>query len=130
MVRLNRAGNSQRNPIITAIPFQIRYHKHSADETLTSCWISLSDGSVFVTLTGRCVVSDFMITVDVTAGTDLQSGDPPVLNVINFTTVIGAAELHTQRGIFVVDPPETFIALDGYNAPSSGEPLVFRPLEP
>jgi hypothetical protein len=126
MVRLNRAGDSQRNPIITDIPFQYRFNKHDATETLTALVVRVDD-SIITDLTSRCLTENYVITCDVTAGVDLQSGDPAVLNVFHITTEVNGVAYQAKHGIWVSDEIDTMIILDGYIADSSGSPVVFRP---
>lgn len=102
------------------------------------------DGGVFSTLTSRCVQTDYEIYCDVEAGVDLQSGAPPVLNLVNVSTEydpiiadpladdtyynLGPPKvINVVSGIYVSDEPETMILLDGYNAPDSNAPAVLRP---
>lgn len=144
MLRLNNAGDSDRNPIITGIPFRIKYHKHDENETLARMWVT-AGGNVISELTARCTQTDYMITCDVVAGTDLLSANVPVLNTIHVSTTYQAPSLseddseivpgrqipvkniHVTSGIFVGDVPNAIILLDGYNAEDSTKPTVFRP---
>jgi hypothetical protein len=144
MLVLNRAGNSSRNPICDDVHFRIRFHKHNEFESLTAMWVA-SSGGVFSTLTTRCVETDYEVYCDVQAGVDLESGNPPVLNVIHVTTSylpqVQVAEgddlsalysgppknTHVKAGIYVSDKPAEFILLDGYNASTRAAPAVIRP---
>jgi hypothetical protein len=147
MLILNRSGNSNRNPIVDGIHFQIKYHKHDANERFVKMWITTPAG-IFSELTGSCVETDYTVTCDVIAGTDLESGDPPVLNVINVTTVytpppveipilddetpftsVGAQpqNIHVTGSLYVSVVPDEMILFDGYNAKSIAEPAIFRP---
>jgi hypothetical protein len=126
MLRLNRGGNSQRNPIITSIPFQYQLHIHGPDVTFKSLVIRVDD-AIFTDLTSRCNADDYIVTCDVIAGVDLQSGDPPVLNTFHAVTTYRGIDVQVKRGIFITDLPDVFLTLDGYEGVTPELPTVFRP---
>lgn len=144
MLTLNRAGNSQRNPIVREIHFRVKFHKHDEYETLTGMWIE-ANGEIITQLTDRAVETEYDIYCDVIAGEDLLSGDPAVLNIVNVTTDYlpqikleddddlivpydGAPRTtHVQAGVYIANTPNEFILLDGYNAPNIDQPAVIRP---
>jgi hypothetical protein len=122
-VRLNNAGDFRENPIVAGAAFRIYYHKHSSEEQFRQCWITV-DGEVFADLTDRCFEESTYAYVDVVAGTDLESGAPPVLNVIHFSTSFDT----TKVGTWVADVQAvSVITMDGYDGRSANNPYVYRP---
>ena len=121
MVRLNGAGDDRINPIFSGASFTIIYHKHISTETVTKCWIEV-EGVEYYDLTGSVVDSEYELTIDVTAGTELQSSTIGVLNYINFITSVGT----TTVGVWITNPPTAMITLDGYSSPNELAPAVYR----
>lgn len=102
--------------------FRITYHKHTAEETLKSAWIT-ADGESVADLTARCVDDGGTLYVDVTAGVDLRSGAPAVLNWIRFSTTNGTV----KSSAWVADTSAvSVVTLDGYDAREENNPYVYR----
>lgn len=118
---LNNAGTDQENPILEGIAFQIRLNKQNAAETLRKCYVTVGD-IVFSNLTAMAVESDTLIYLNVTAGEHLMSDSTPVKNVVHFTT---SEHRHSKIVLWVADKPDVKVTLDGYNAESPLEPLIW-----
>jgi hypothetical protein len=97
-------------------------NKHTSAETIKRCWIQTAGGAFYNDVTAQCVSTDTTIYVDLTAGTDTQSGaTDAVKNYIHFTTTYG----HVKGYLFSVALPDAMILLDGYNANDQNEPLIW-----
>lgn len=122
MVTLNLAGNYRENPIMSGAHFRITLHKHSSDDVLVACWITVDD-VVYADITARCVDGTTTTYVDVEAGVDLVADAPAQLNMVHFTM---SESGHIKRGVYVATAPVNVVEIDGYNAEDVGAPFIYR----
>lgn len=121
MVRLNHAGDSLENPILTGLNFEIRYH-HAPGETLKKCWVQVAS-AVFFDLTALVVSLDTKTwRVPVLSGTHLSAGTPPVFNKIILTSSNG----FSVAGAYVTSIPPHQVLIDGYDGQNEDEPLLLH----
>lgn len=118
---LNHGGSTPDNPLISGASLSLRIAKQDADETIRKAWAT-ADGEVFSDMTGVATVTEYEISVPIEAGIHLKSGSTPVLNQIHVTT---SQHRHARADVYVVDHPQVFIALDGYDGSDWTEPLIY-----
>ncbi|UCG53562.1 MAG: hypothetical protein JSW58_08390 [Candidatus Latescibacterota bacterium] len=119
--KLHHGGSDRDNPILAEQRLTIVLNKQDADQALKKVWVSVA-GAVFFDLTSLAVETDTTVTVDVIAGTHLQSGFPAIENTIHFTTT---PHVHSKQAVWVASQPEAMITLDGYNANDPSQPLIY-----
>jgi len=117
---LNHGGNDADNPILEGMTLQVKLHKNSA-QSLRQAWVQVG-ATVHYDLTSVAVETDTEVTINLTAGTELQAGAPAVRNVIHFTTT---DHNHVKQVVYVATQPSALITLDGYNADDPVSPFIW-----
>ncbi len=118
---LHHGGNDIDNPILHGQYLTIVLNKQDDEQALKLC-VVLVGGSIFYDLTSLCVEDRESVSVDVVAGTHLESGYPAVKNVVRFTLT---PHVMSKQTIYVATRPGAMITLDGYNADDITKPLIY-----